>query len=234
MHPRGKLSDLFIPAAILVAGIVLAGSVYVVRMQHQITHGSRNTQAVHPVTPSDHIVGNPSAPVTIIEYADTDSVYAKSFQLTMEQLMTEYASGGKVAWVYRHFPVTAEHVNAITNALAAECAASLSTPAVFFRFIDAMQADSPGTSQFNPRNYGHIIDTLGIPEAPFNDCVAKGTFTKHIREDYDNALSAGATGSPYIVLLVAGQPPAPIQGALPYLAVKKLVDQSIQKASATK
>lgn len=224
--------ELLIPIAIVVAGLILAVAIYAVRIHHTITAGTGDPRMVNPVTPADHLIGNPSAPVAIIEYADIDSSYSKSFQLTMEQLMTEYAGGNKVVWVYRHFPVTSQHPNAATNALAAECAASLSTPTTFFRFIDAMQAAAPSDNQFDPKQYPALLSEFGIDTAAFTKCMTGDAFAKKVHDDYDNALAAGATGSPFVILLVHGQKPVPINGALPYAAMKKLIDQSIAKAGA--
>jgi protein-disulfide isomerase len=228
-----NIRELLIPIAIICAGIIVAVAVYVVRVKHTIATGTGTPDAVSPVTPADHIIGNPSAPVTIVEYADIDSAYSKSFQLTMEQLMTEYADGGKVAWVYRHFPITTEHPNAATHALASECAASLSVPTTFFRFIDALEAAAPNENEFDPAQYPVILAQLGIDQEAFKKCVTAGTFTKRVHDDYDNALAAGATGSPFVVLIVHGQKPAPINGALPYAAMKQLIDQSIAKAAGS-
>jgi protein-disulfide isomerase len=225
-------AEMLIPAAIIIAGIMLAITTYVVRIHHTVTEGAGSPDAVRPVTPADHVIGNPSAPVVIIEYSDIDSSYGKSLELTMEQIMSEYAAGGKVAWVYRHFPITSAHPNAAAEALAAECAASLSTPATFFHFIDALQALAPGSNQFDPSEYPTLVKQFGIDQAKFDQCTTAGSFTKHIHDDYDNALASGATGSPFLVLLVKGQKPAAINGELPYTAMKKLIEQSVQKVGA--
>lgn len=224
--------DLLIPFAILLAGLMVAIAIYVVRVKHNVEVGTGTPEAVRAVMPSDHIIGNPGAPVTIIEYADIDSAYSKSFQLTMEQIMSEYADGGKVAWVYRHFPLTTAHDNAASHALASECAASLSVPTTFFRFIDAMQAAAPGENEYNPNGYPLLLSQFGIDRTAFEKCMVAGTFTKRVHDDYANALAAGATGSPFVILLVHGQKPAPINGALPYAAIKKLIDQSIAQTSS--
>jgi protein-disulfide isomerase len=229
MTPPLTGKDLAIPIAILLAGLLLSVTIYVVRIRHAFTYGGGNAEAVRAVTPTDHIIGNPSAPIVVIEYADIDSSYSKSFQRTMEQVMTEYADTGKVAWVYRHFPLGTEHPNAAGHALAAECAASLSVPTTFFRFIDAIQAAAPDENQFNPNGYSAIVRELGIDQAAFKKCVTDGMFVKRIHDDYDNALAAGATGSPFVVLLVPGAKPAPINGALPYTSMKKLIEQSLAK-----
>lgn len=221
-----------IPFAIVFAGMVIAIAVYQVRIQHTLSVGTGTPDAVRPVKPTDHIIGNPSAPVVVVEYGDIDGSYSKSFQLTMEQLMTQYADGGKVAWVYRHFPLSSEHPDAATHALAAECAASLSQPITFFRFIDALQTAAPGDNQFDPADYPVVLAQFGIDEAAFRQCMTKDAFTKRVHDDYDNALASGATGSPFIVLLVQGKKPAIINGALPYAAMKKLIDDSIAQVGA--
>ncbi len=227
-----KPSDLLIPVAIVLAGFILATAIYVFRIDHTIKTGGAHPETVRAVTLNDHIIGNPGAPVTIIEYGDIDSSYSKSFQLTMEQLMTEYADGGKVAWVYRHFPLTVDHPNSATNALAAECAASLSTPITFFHFIDAMQAAAPGENQFIPTDSTRLLGQFGIDEAKFKSCMTTASFMNHIHEDYDNALSAGATASPFVILLIHGQKPLPINGALPYTSMKKIIEDSIAKSGS--
>lgn len=224
-----SVKNLFLPIVILIGGLIVATAVYVVRIRDHVANGSGTPEAVRPVSPTDHIIGNPSAPIVLVEYADSDSEYSKKLQLTMEQLMTEYAGGNKVAWVYRHFPVTTLHGSAAMNALAAECAASVSTPTNFFRFIDAMHTIAPGASSFNPKQYGTIVSQLSLPKDRFDACVSSAAFEKQVHDDYSNALAAGATGSPYIILLVQGQKPRSIQGAPPYKTLKKIIDGEIAK-----
>ncbi len=226
---RLSLKELFLPIVIIVAGCIIAFSLYAVRIRNSVEHGSGQPEAVLPVTPADHIIGNPSAPIVLVEYSDIDSAYGKKLQLTMEQLMTDYATGDKVAWVYRHFPVTTIHPSSSMHALAAECAASVSNPQMFFRFIDALNAAAPGATVFNPQNYGTIVSQLGLPKDKFDACVSSRTFENKVHTDYSNALAAGATASPYIILIVQGQKPRAIEGAPPYKTLKQIIDSEIAK-----
>lgn len=230
--PRLAATELLIPLAIVIAGLIVAVAVYVDRVHHIVQQGTGNPSAVRAISPDDHIVGNPAAPVAIIEYADIDSTYTKQFQPTMEQLMAEYAAGGKVAWVFREFPLTMVHANSASDALAAECVASLSSSATFFQFIDAIQAAAPGSEEFNPAGYGAILNQLGVDQGKFVSCMTNGTYEKRIASDYDNALASGATGSPYVILIVHGQKPTAISGAVPYASLKKIVDGAIAKAGS--
>lgn len=222
--------DYLLPGAIVLAGLILACTVYVIRMDRSPALTMGNPDTVRPVSPADHILGNPEAPVKLVEYADIDSEYSKQFQATMQQLMSEYAAGGKVAWVYRHFPLLDQHAGAGSHAEAAECAAFLGDNDAFWRFIDALQAEAPKDNQFNPAGYADVAARLGLPTTEFMQCLSAGRFTKKVYEDSTNALTAGAEGAPYTIVLVAGHKPVGIQGALPYEEMKRVIDEAIAKA----
>ncbi len=219
-----------LPVAIVSAGIIVALAVYFVRMNDLVNNVIGDPSIIRPVTPLDHLVGNPTAPVIVVEYGDLDSEYTKKFNGIMAQIMTEYAESGKVAWVYRHFPVISLHPNAARHASASECVSSIAGPESFWRFIDALQAQAPGTNQFDPSDYGLLIAGLNVPSEAFNDCLSKGTFENRIQDDYSNALLAGATGAPYLVLMIQGQPPITVNGALPYVSMKKVLEEALKKS----
>ncbi len=222
--------DYILPGAIVLAGAIIALTVYAVRTDASPKLGAGVPAMVRPVNPSDRIIGNPQAPVKLVEYADIDSAYSKQFQATMEQLMSEYAAGGKVAWVYRHFPLLDQHAGAASHAEAAECAGYLGDDDAFWRFIDAMQAAAPGDTQFPVSGYPAIAAQLGLPQAEFKACLENGRFTKKVYEDSSNALEVGAEGAPFTLVLIDGQDPVGIQGSLTYEDMKRVIEDAIAKA----
>ena len=222
--------DYILPGAIVLAGAIIALTVYAVRTDASPKLGSGTPTMVRPVNPADRIIGNPQAPVKLVEYADIDSTYSKQFQATMEQLMSEYAAGGKVAWVYRHFPLLDQHAGAASHAEAAECAGYLGDDDAFWRFIDAIQAAAPGDTQFPVSGYPSIAAQLGLPQAEFQTCLENGRFTKKVYEDSSNALEVGAEGAPFTLVMVEGQEPVGIQGSLTYDDMKRVIEDAIAKA----
>ena len=216
-----------LPIAIIVAGGILAITLYAYRIHHNAQAPAADISQIRPVDATDHIVGNPSAPIKMIEYADIDSAYAKTFQLTMEQAMADYAAGGKVAWVYRHFPLVDEHPYSEQHAEAAECMAKLGGPAMFMRFIDALNAQAPGDTLFDPANYDTVVTALGVVPQSFNDCLKSGEFAQRVASDFNNGLLIGSGGSPFTVIEVPNQKPVIINGAIPYDSLKKIIDSSI-------
>ncbi len=222
--------DYFLPGAIVLAGIIISLAIYAVRTDESPKLGTGTPELVRPVTPDDRILGNPQAPVKLVEYADIDSEYSKEFQATLQQVMSEYVAGGQVAWVYRHFPLLDQNAASASHAEAAECAGFLGGGDSFWRFIDALQAAAPGETQFPVSGYTAVVESLGLPSAEFETCLENGRFTKKVYDDSTNAMQAGAEGTPYTVLLVKGQEPVGIQGSLPYEDLKKVIEDAIAKA----
>lgn len=69
---------------------------------------------------SERAMGNPDAPVTMIEYASLTCDHCKRFHLEiMLRLKAAYIDTGKVKLAYRHFPFDQE---GLTAAILAECA----------------------------------------------------------------------------------------------------------------
>ncbi|HEY0010775.1 MAG TPA: thioredoxin domain-containing protein [Candidatus Paceibacterota bacterium] len=221
-----------VPGAIIVAGIILALATYAIRSKEVALPTGGDVSLVRPIGEDDHIIGNPGAPVVIIEYADIDSGYTKSFQATMQQLMAEYAAGGKVAWVYRHLPLLDQFPNSRRHAEAAECVASIGGEPLFWRFIDAVHARAPSTNQLDPSEYPGIVEGLGLRAETVTDCLTDSTFAERVMDDFENGVQSGADGSPFAVILIKGRPPVTIDGAVPYEAMKRIIEESIRKAGA--
>ena len=62
-------------------------------------------QSVLNITDKDYFIGDPEAPVTIIEYASMSCSHCADFHNnTLEYLKSEYIDTGKVKFVFRDFP----------------------------------------------------------------------------------------------------------------------------------
>ncbi len=96
----------------------------------------------------DHLMGNPNAPIMVIEYSDLECPYCKRFGETMKEVVAE--SNGNVGWVYRHWVV---HQGALPKAAASECVAELKGEDAFWKYLDLVfglmktEEDSSATDQ---------------------------------------------------------------------------------------
>ncbi len=221
-------TSLTIPLAIAVGGIIIAIAVYfsVPRPEGSTSSGKGNPALVRPVSTTDHILGNPTAPVMIVEYADFDCDYCKGFDDTLHQVIASEGTSGKVAWVFREFPLIEIHPNAMTNALAAECVAQTAGNDAFWKFKSELFAHQP----IDPLQYGAYAMAAGAESDAFATCYATASTTLSARvwADRQNAFDIGAQGTPYSIIVAPGKAPIVIDSAYPYDAVKTLVDQALQ------
>lgn len=219
-------SSLVVPAAIVLGGVIVATAVYV-SMPKTPSSGAGNPALVRAVGASDHILGNPAAPVMIIEYSDFDCEYCKNFHDTLHQVIANAGANGKVAWVFRQFPLTEIHPNAFSHARASECVATTAGNDAFWKFSNALFANQP----INHARYGELASSVGISGDAFAACFANASSTldARIMADRQNALDVGAQGTPYSLILITGKPPVVMEGAYSYDAVKQLIDQALGK-----
>ncbi len=219
-------SQFVLPITIVVAGAMIAGAVFFVGKSNIKTtgNGATNVTARSYDPKVDHILGNPEAPVKIVEYADLECPYCKTFNATMHQIMDYYGQSGKVAWVYRPFPLTQIHKRAAKEAEAAECAADQGGDAAFFKYLDQVYAVTPGEDRLDPAELPKIAQQVGLNVDTFNQCLSSGKFTKKVSDSYNEAISLGAQGTPFTLIMVGADAVA-LQGNQPYDSMRTAIDE---------
>lgn len=219
-------SSFTISIAIIIGGIVVAGAVFFSLRKPETLSGTGNPALVRPVASNDHILGNPAAPVVIVEYSDFDCDFCKGFHETLNQIIASEGVKGDVAWVFREFPLIEIHPNAFSHARAAECAAQVAGNDAFWKFTDVLFTNQP----IDTAEYGTFASSAGISGNAFATCFANASSTldARITADRQNALDMGASGTPFSLILVRGKTPVVMNGAYSYDAVKLLIEQASQ------
>lgn len=261
MEPNQNTPNTFltIPLAIVVAGIVIAGAIFFGGRSGGTTANNKPDAAAQPaavavalrdVSAGDHIRGNPDATITLVEYSDTECPFCKVFHGTMQKLMDEYGKNGSLAWVYRHFPLDQLHPKARKEAESAECAGELGGTIAFWSYLDRIFEITPSNNGLDPAELPKIATLLKLDEKKFNECMASGKYAEKIEKDYEDGERAGATGTPFNVLvlktaltpmqeiaiakiasqsrgsiaLASDKTKITLNGALPYAAIKTILD----------
>ncbi len=225
-------NKLFVPISILIAGLIIAGAVFFTRDSRPgqvANNGDQPTTQVEvkPVSDEDHIWGDRNAEITIVEYSDLECPYCANFHKTMDQIMNEYAEGGKVAWVYRHFPLDQIHPDARPAAEASECVADLAGEEAFWKYTTSLFNGAP--SSLSKENLRSNAVALGVDEGALNSCIDSGKFKNKVEDNYQSGLELAQNdrnfGTPYSVVIVnkTGEQ-ITIPGAQQYGVVKQLID----------
>lgn len=229
--------NLSIPIAIVLAGVFIAGALYFsgrTATPPTDTEGTVNTDVkkVKPVTAEDHLLGNPNADIVIIEYSDIECPFCKQFHVTMQQIMTEYGSSGKVAWVYRHFPLTQIHPNAPRLAEASECVASLGGNAAFWKFLDEVFAVAPINTFFPMDKLSATAEKAGVSSSSFESCLTAGTYKERVSSQFNDAIETGGQGTPHNIIITKGGEIIALSGAQPYATVRNVIETILTEGAA--
>lgn len=222
----------FLPAAVIVAGLFIAGAV--------MWSGARpNTGATGPTptptaniknvkTDGDPFIGNPSAPLTIAFWSDFQCPFCKQFELnTFPQIVKDYVDTGKAKIVFMDFAFLGSDssVAALYNRSVWKL-----YPDQYFAWRTAMyQAqDEEGDQGFGD---AASIDKLnatiaGLDATKIAADVKANTATYQAEADSDKAEAqkAGVNATPS--LIVGTQL---IQGAYPFGTFQTAIDAELKK-----
>lgn len=237
-----------LPLAIIIAAIFISGAIFYSRggldflKVDETATGEKNgsgrlindtanddLEKIRPVDSKDHIRGNASAFVKVVEYSDFECPFCKDFHSTMKQIISEYGESGKVAWIYRHFPIDELHpVKARKEAAASECAAELGGNDAFWKYADRIFEVTPSNNQLDLSLLPQLAQDIGLDKTKFEMCLESGKYGEHIEDDLENAVATGGSGTPWSVVIAPNGKKFPISGAQSYFTVKSIVELALK------
>jgi protein-disulfide isomerase len=171
-------------------------------------------------------LGNPDAPLTILEYSDFLCPFCTRAALeTVPQIEQEYVATGKVKLVWKQFPLPQLHGEAaIIAAEASECAAEQNA---FWAYHDILFLNNDRVT-FNSENLKRLAQELGLDTEAFNACLDEGRYTDKVADDYSEASRRGVNSTPTFFV---GQ--TQVVGAKPYEDFKTAIDAELAKLGET-
>jgi protein-disulfide isomerase len=227
-----NVEKLSVPIAIVLAGGLIAFALYYsnISVSKQVAQKTipTVTETMKPVSESDHILGNPNAEVLIVEYSDTECPYCKQFHTTLRRIMSEYGTDGKVAWVYRHFPIESLHSKSKKEAESTECAKEQGGEAKFWEYTNLLYDTTTSNDTLDPAKLPQMAKTVGLDVDAFNTCLDSGKYRSLVDASYDDAVRAGGEGTPNSFLIFKDGTKTQIKGAQPYANLKAIIDASLQ------
>lgn len=152
------------------------------------------------LTNDDRTLGNPKAPIQIVEYAAPICPHCAHFNETLfPQLKSNYIDTGKVFYVFRVFPLQSADV-------AAEAIARCLPPKNYFQFIDLLFRNQP---QWDPENgvqdvHGGLVQMgriAGLNQQQVDSCIGNQAEQQHIIQVGQDATSKfGINGTPTFIV----------------------------------
>jgi protein-disulfide isomerase len=189
-------------------------------------------QAVEPVRISidnDPIIGNPDAPITIIEFSDFQCPFCARFHTqTLPLILEEYIEQGKVKLVFKEFPIQSIHSNALPASVAAECANDQNKFKEMHDMLFEKQNDWNKLETVDALSmFSQYASGMQLDEEVFDSCLTSGKHISEIKKDLDDGRDYGVSGTPGFFVGNNQIGFVELKGAQPFESFKKIIDAQL-------
>lgn len=144
--------------------------------------------------PSGLNLGDPNAPVKVVEFADFQCTVCHQYWLRMESsILDTYVATGKVYYTFANFAFFGQESS--DAAAAAYCA---NDQGKFWEYHDVIFANYQGENVggFKPANLKAFAEKLGLDMTAFNACFDGNKYAQKVIDDAAYARSQNVTGTP--------------------------------------
>ncbi len=178
---------------------------------------------------NDPIIGDPNAPITIIEFSDFQCPFCARFHIqTLPLILEEYIEQGKVKLVFRDFPIQSIHPNALPASVAAECANEQGK----FKEMHDMLFDYQ--NEWNNQDtddalslFSQYATNIQLEQDTFDSCLTNGKYIDEIKKDLDDGRDYGVSGTPGFFVGNDEIGYVELKGAQPFESFKKIIDAQL-------
>ena len=144
------------------------------------------------------ILGNPDAPITILEWGDYQCTYCYKFhQETLDKIKMQYIETGKVKLVFKDFPL-----NGPDSVLAAEATFCANDQNKYWEFHDELYKNWAGekTGWVTRQSLDSFATKIQLDNNQFNDCLDEQKYRKHVLALYDFGKEIGIDATPSFLI----------------------------------
>jgi protein-disulfide isomerase len=174
------------------------------------------------------LLGNPTAPVTIIDFSDFQCYLCARYVKSTEPLINQtYIQSGKVALVFKHLPNRG--FDSLGASLAAQCTNDQGKFWQFHQLLYRNQKpiDSGWVGNDNLKELASQISGLNIRQ--FEECLKNKKYKGFVESDLALASSFGFQDTPSFIIVNSkdGSNPQVLKGAHPFPSFKAIIDKKL-------
>jgi protein-disulfide isomerase len=179
----------------------------------------------------DPVKGDQKARLVLVEFSDYQCPFCGRFvRETLPEIEKDYIKTGKLKYVFRDFPITSAHKDALKAAQAAGCALDQGK---YWEMHDRLFENQ---AAFTVYNLTQRAEAIGLNKETFQQCLNNNEYSTEIQSDFADGLKAGVNQTPTFFLGLT-EPNSPkvkvltvIAGAKPYAVFKAAIDSALQQS----
>lgn len=140
-----------------------------------------------PLSENDHVLGSPDSAVVLVEYGDYECPHCRAAHGVLQRLLPQFED--RIAFAFRHFPLTEIHPNA---QIAAEAAEHAGVYGKFWEMHDAIYINQDALS---PALLIELLQALDLSR-DLREVLANGAYRDKVRRDFMSGVRSGVNGTP--------------------------------------
>lgn len=182
-----------------VAVIGIFGGIIWLGKTNEVTFEGDATKIINVAPIADHVLGTEAQQVTLIEYGDFQCPACYKMYPTVHDLTTKHAD--KLTFIFRNFPLTQSHPNALAAATAAEAAG---LQGKYFDMFDMLYQTQPSWQGASVSDrtalFANYAQQIGLDGEKFKADLSSKDIADKINRDKATAKSFQADGTPTFIL----------------------------------
>ena len=173
------------------------------------------------------ILGNPNAPITLVEFGDYQCHYCNVFfESTEEDIIKNYIQTGKVKMIFKDYNIIGP--DSVKASHGTHCA---NEQDLFWEYHDILYSNWTGenngwASETNLTNFAQQID-LNIDK--WSKCMIEQKYAQTILSSNDDAKALELTGTPAFFVINSNGEVSKLVGAQPFEVFKRTFDNELEK-----
>ena len=219
MNKNGVIIGVIVVAIIAGITVFSSPSSETVNLDMGRTHGTISTAMGSP------ILGNPSAPITIVEFGDYQCHQCYNwFHNTKPAITKEYIETGKANLVFVDLAFLGRD-----SPMAAQASYCAEDQEMYWEYHDMLynyQGSKIDDGWANNERLKAFAENLGLDMELFESCLDSGKYSKRVQFNIQQAKEHGVRGTPgFFIVGPDGQ--QQLSGAQPFSVFKQIMDSMI-------
>ncbi|EPA04323.1 DsbA family protein [Candidatus Nitrosarchaeum limnium] len=216
-NPKSNTTKFIIIGVIIaIAGAVLISTNY--------NSESQSNKLSIDTTKGSPVLGESSAPITIIEFGDYQCPFCQKWNQNTKPLIDrDYISTGKVKLIYVDFPIVGpDSINAHAGSYCAD------EQGLYWQYHDFLYKNQghENSGWVSMNNLKNIVSGMeGMDVNLFSNCIDSGKYNDRVKENKNIAVKNGAKSTPSFIVIGPNGHGVAISGAQPYSVFKQTIDE---------
>jgi len=172
------------------------------------------------------ILGDPDAPITLVEFGDYQCHYCNVFfETTENDIIKNYVETGKVKIIFKDYNIIGE--DSVKASQGAHCA---NDQGLFWEYHDILYSNWTGENNgwASSENLAIFAQQIGLNMNKWSECMNKGSHSQIILKSNDDARTLQLTGTPAFFIINSEGEVSKLFGAQPFEVFKKIFDEQLE------